>query len=90
MPSILEAEFDHVMANLDEKRSHLVLALTVMTGQTPQAWTPWVFTTQTMPGHRSARIRAKDGGNGAQNTSGPPPADPRIPKQLAKDPYKLD
>ena len=41
-----------------------------------------------MPGHRSARIRATDGGNGAQNTSGPPPADPRIPKQLAKDTYK--
>ena len=78
LPSVSEAEFDHVMSDLDDKRSHLVLALTVMTGKSEDTVTPWVFTAQTQPGHRSARLRAKEGGNGAQYTSDLPRSDPKV------------
>ena len=88
IPSISEVEFDHVMSDLDDKRSHLVLALTVMTGRTVQDMTQWVFTAQTMPGHRSPRLRAKEGGTQAPRPNNPPGTDPRLPRAPTKDPYK--
>ena len=87
LPSVSEVEFDHVMSDLDEKRSNLVLALTVMTGQSENVVTPWVFTAQTQPGHRSARLRAKEGGN-SQYTNDLPHSDPRVPKPVTQDPYR--
>ena len=79
-PSAAEVQFDEVMADLDAKRAKSVFAMTAMSGKSKKSQRKLVFTFQTGPGHRSQRLRAKEGGK-PQQTAVPQPK-PKWPEQM--------
>lgn len=83
IPSAAEVQFDRVMSDLDEKRTKSIFALVAMSGKSRKSQRKLVFTIQTAPGHRSARLRAKEGGN----TENPEPImkQPQWPKDMSID-----
>ena len=83
IPSAAEVQFDRVMSDLDEKRTKSIFALVAMSGKSRKSQRKLVFTVQTAPGHRSARLKAKEGGN----TESPEPImkQPQWPKDMSID-----
>ena len=80
LPSISEVEFDRVMEDLDDKQTKSVVAFAMMMGTSEWYSTHMVCTVQTQPGHRSARLQAKEGGNAPAPT--PEPLPPKWPPDM--------